>query len=71
MSLNPNQHDYIGTRVTVKFNETDFTTSKCKFCKLNLSTIDYEGTVVSAEEASQNLQKYWGYTVRMAENIEK
>ncbi|CAI2369604.1 unnamed protein product [Moneuplotes crassus] len=47
-----------GTRVTVKFHETDFTKKK-----------HYEGTVVSTEEASQELDKYWGYTVRVAENI--
>lgn len=31
--------------------------------------IVYEGTVVSKDEASEELQKYWGYNVRVADSI--
>jgi len=47
-----------GTRVTVKFQQTDFTTKKF-----------YEGTIVAAEEARRTTGKYWGYTVRTADNL--
>lgn len=31
--------------------------------------IVYEGVVVSKDEASEELQKYWGYNVRVADSI--
>lgn len=48
----------VGTRVTVKLNDTNFT--KDKF---------YTGTVVSPEEAAKATGKYWGYTVRKATTL--
>ena len=32
--------------------------------------IDYNGTVISPEEASKELGVYWGYTVRVADNLQ-
>jgi predicted SPOUT superfamily RNA methylase MTH1 len=46
------------TRVTVKLNEKAF--QKDKF---------YTGKVVSMREPREKLNKYWGYTVRIAENM--
>ena len=46
----------VGTRVTVKLGEAD-----------NIK--NYVGTVVSQLEPKQILGKYWGYTVRVAENF--